>query len=369
MSIRSETDERVVAVDIVFDVVVVGAGFNGLYQLRRLRELDFNVVLIDSGSGPGGVWNINRYPGARTDSSGPVYQFSDEDLWRGWEFSELFPGHEEVRSYFEYVESKLDLKKDCRYATTLVSAEFDESSRTWALGTDSGDFLSTRILIMATGSTVRPYEPPFPRVEAFQGVVVHSARWPEGGLDYEGKKVAVVGTGASGLQLVQEIGPVAERLTVFQRTPNLSPPMQQRELTSADNVELKKNYPKMFDYIRKSYGGNDFDFDPRKAVEVTEEAREELLGKLWVAGGFRYYLGTFSDMLFDETANRYVYDFWKMKIREIVEDPVKAELLAPEEPPHAFGTKRPALHQNYYEVMNQDNVSIVSVRDNRSPSG
>lgn len=355
---KSNPDSKAIA---TYDVVVVGAGFSGIYQLWRLREHGFSVVLLEASSGLGGVWSLNRYPGARVDSEAAIYQFSDEQLWKDWDYSEMFPGHREMRRYFAYVESKLDISKDCRFNTKVVAADFDESENTWTLTANDGTTTRSRYVLFATGSTVEPYWPDFPGLDKYRGTLVHSARWPED-LDYANKRVAVIGTGASGVQIIQEIGPVAEQLTVFQRTPNLSLPMQQSQLTAADSDRLKESYPEWFANWGNTFAGFQYDFDPRKTTEVSDEEREETYEKLWQAGGFQFWLASFSDYLFDLEANRPAYEFWKRKIRAIVKDPVKKDLLAPHEPPHPFGTKRPCLHQNYYAVMNQDNVEIVSVR-------
>lgn len=363
MSTQTTTSRDSGTATATYDVVVVGAGFSGSYQLWKLRERGFSVVLLEAGSGLGGVWNLNRYPGARVDSDGVDYQFSDERLWRNWDFSERFPGHEEMREYFAYLDAELDLSKDCRFNTKVVAAEFDESEHIWTLTASDGSTTRTRYAVFATGSTVAPYKPDFAGTDDYNGTLVHTSRWPKG-LDYTGKRVAVIGTGASGVQVIQNIGPVAEQLTVFQRTPNFSLPMRQRKFTATDYAALKETFPEMF--VKRNtatFAGMSYDFDPRKAVELSSEEREEYYEWCWQEGGLRLWLAGFIDNLFDPEANRYVYEFWKNKIRACIKDPVKADLLAPNEPPHPFGTKREALHQNYYDVMNQDNVEIVPVRD------
>lgn len=346
-----------------YDVVVVGAGFSGVYLLWRLREQGFSVRLLEAGSGLGGTWFWNRYPGARVDSDGVDYQFSHERFWKNWNMSERFPGHQELRAYFAYLESQLDLCKDCRFDTKVVSADFDEAERLWTLTASDGFTTRSRYAVFATGSTVEPYTPDFPGLDDFRGQLVHTARWPDD-LECAGKRVAVIGTGSSGVQLIQTIGPVTGQLTVFQRTPNMALPMRQRKFTAADNAELKRSYQEMFARRNnETFAGFSFDFDPRKTVELSDEEREEYYEQAWEEGGLRFWLANFADVLFDEKANRHAYEFWKKKTRACITDPVKADLLAPHEPPHPFGTKREALYQNYYDVINQDNVEIVSVRD------
>lgn len=348
--------------DTLYDVIVIGAGFSGVYLLWRLREEGFSVRLLEAGSGLGGTWCWNRYPGARVDSDGVDYQFSGERFWKSWSYSERFPGHQELREYFAYLESQLDLCKDCRFDTKVVSAEFDEDARIWTLTASDGFTTRSRYALFATGSTVEPYTPDFPGLADYRGQLVHTARWPED-LDFSGKRVAVIGTGASGVQMIQSIGPEADRLTVFQRTPNMALPMRQRRYTDADHAEMKKSYPELFARRNnETFAGFSYDFDPRKAAAISAEDREAYFEWAWAEGGLRFWLANFSDVLFDEATNRHAYEFWKRKTREVITDPVKADLLAPHEPPHPFGTKREALYQNYYDVLNQDNVEIVSVR-------
>jgi cation diffusion facilitator CzcD-associated flavoprotein CzcO len=346
-----------------YDVIVVGGGFGGIYQLRHLRDRGFSVILLEASGSFGGAWSLNRYPGARVDSHAQVYQFTDEYLWKDWDFSQLYPGHEEMRSYFDYVDSKLDLSKDCRFNTKVVNATFDEDERMWTLESKDGTTFRSRFVVFATGSTTEPYVPSIPAMDAYQGELVHTARWRDD-LDMTGKRVAIVGTGASAVQVVQEAGPVVEHLTVFQRTPNISLPMQQKHLDDEAKAAIKLEMPDIAALSRETHAAIDYDFDPRSGVATAEEERNALFESLWNKGGFAFWLGNFSDYLFNEETNALTYEFWKSKIRPQITDPVKADLLAPEVAPHPFGAKRPALHQNYYDVMNQANVSIVSTKGN-----
>lgn len=357
----TDTNTPVTTASSTYDVVIVGAGFSGTYQLKKLRDLGFSTILFEKSDGLGGVWNLNRYPGARVDSDAEVYQFSDEQLWKDWEWQERFPDHNALRDYFAYVDSKWDLSKDIRFNTKVTGARFDESTNRWTIKTSDGAATTAQFLIFATGSTIEPYTPQFPGIDTYKGRLAHTTLWPED-LDYTDKRVAVIGTGASGVQVIQEIGPVAQHLTVFQRTPNLSLPMQQAVYDSAINDKAKEGYEEMFKFARTAFAGVNFDFDPRSAVEVSDEERERLYEECWQGGGFRFWMATFGDTLGNKDSNNHAYDFWKKKIRAIVTDPVKADLLAPNEAPHPFGTKRPALHQNYYEIMDRDTVELVSVR-------
>lgn len=355
-------DDGATSAGIDFDVVIVGAGFAGLHQLRRLRERDFSVVLLEASDDIGGIWNTNRYPGARVDSEGALYQFFDENLWSGWDYSQMFPDAAEVRAYFDYVDSKLDLRKDCRFNSLVTSALFNPASDTWTVGTDSGDSVTARAVVMATGTTVEPYRPDFAGMERFGGTLVHTARWTDD-IELDGKRVAVIGTGASGVQMVQAAGKVAEKLTVFQRTPNLALPMQQQDLDAEACSEIKRTVSERYAKIPTTFGGIDYQFDPRSALEVSAEEREQLYHQLWAEGGLKFWMGNFVDTMFDARANAYAYEFWKRQVRQVITDPDKVELLAPTEPPHPFGAKRPSLQEGYFEVMSQPNVEIVPVGD------
>lgn len=345
-----------------FDVVLVGAGFTGLYQLRRLRERGFSVVLLEAGDDLGGVWNANRYPGARVDSHGPIYQYTDPELSGDWDYSQMFPNAAEMRDYFHYVDARLDLRKDCRFNTRVTACRFNSESDSWVVETQPGEELTTRFLILATGTTAEPYIPKFVGADIYEGVLVHTAQWNED-IDLTDMNVAVIGTGASGIQVIQESAPIAKELTVFQRTPNLSLPMHQRDLSADERAEIKSSLAGVHAMVPKTFGAIDFDFDPRNAVDVTAKEREELYQQLWNAGGLRFWMGNFSDTMFDPEANAYAYEFWKRETRIKISDPTKIEILAPTKAPHPFGAKRPSLHQNYYEALSQDNVEIVSVAD------
>ncbi|OLT41670.1 cyclopentanone 1,2-monooxygenase [Saccharomonospora sp. CUA-673] len=350
------------------DVLVVGAGFAGLHQLDRLRTLGHSVKVYEAGSDLGGIWYWNCYPGARVDTWAPIYQFSREDLWRDWSFSELYPDWAELRRYFEYVDQKLDLRRDVALNTRVVGAEFDEERRQWlvrAKNTQTGQSSQVwaRYLVLCTGFGSKPYIPDIPGLESFTGACHHTARWPQEGIDLSGKRVGVIGTGASGVQVIQECAPEVSHLTVFQRTPVLALPMRQRQLDEDTNREMKAEYAQRFAMRGQTFAGFDFDFLDKAVFDVSEQERTATYEKLWETGGFVPWLGTFNDMFFDAEANATFYAFWRDKVRERINDPAVAEKLAPTEPPHPFGVKRPSLEQRYYEVYNQDNVELVDVRE------
>ena len=344
------------------DVVVVGAGFAGLYQLHHLRRLGLSAELIEAGSGLGGIWHWNCYPGARVDSHVPLYEFSAEEIWRDWYWQERFPDWTELRRYFDHVDAVWDVSRDVRFGTRVQGARWDEAAHAWRLITSDGDNLSARFVVLCTGFAAKPYIPAFPGLGDFRGVCHHTARWPQDGLDLTGLRVGVVGTGASGVQVIQEAAAVAERVVVFQRTPILALAMQQRRLTREEQDAAKASYPEVFRRRRATNSGFDFEGAGDSTFGVDDQERLGIYERLWQQGGFSFWAGGFSDLLLDERANRVAYDFWREKVRARVHDSATAELLAPVEPPHPFGVKRPSLEQTYYDVYNQENVRLVDLR-------
>jgi cation diffusion facilitator CzcD-associated flavoprotein CzcO len=347
----------------VLDVLVVGGGFSGLYALDQLRDRGFAVKVWDAAGDFGGIWWWNCYPGARTDSTGQVYQFSRKDLWKDFDFKELFPSFDGVREYLQYVVSKLDLRRDVTFNTFVDKARWDEESRTWTVTSTDGKTQKAKNVIVATGFGSKPLYPDIKGLDTFAGECYHTARWPQGGVDMTGKKVIVLGTGASGVQVIQEAGSVADELTIFQRTPNLALPMRQRQLTPEDNEAFRSDMPRRFKVRSRAFAGFDFDFMPIMGADLTAEELKAEYDKLWEHGGFELWLGTLGDMLGDEKVNRTFYDYWRAKVHERVKDPVKAELLAPAIPIHPFGVKRPALEQNYFDVFDRDNVHLIDHND------
>jgi cyclohexanone monooxygenase len=345
-----------------FDVVIVGAGFSGIYLLHRLRSEGFSVRLLEAQSGLGGVWQANRYPGARVDSHVPNYEFSMEACWRDWVWTERFPGRDELVRYFEHVDRALDLGRDIDLETRIETCRFG-GDRRWTITTQTGRTYKASFLMMCTGFGSKPYTPELPGLASFAGICHHTATWPEQGVDFAGRRVGIIGTGASGVQVVQEAAPLAERLVVFQRTPVTALPMQQRKLDAAAQAAAKADYPALF-VRRNSPTGNFCDIVRLDigVFDASEEKRQEVFETAWRNGGFHFWVGTFSDVLLDEAANRAAYDFWRDKTRARIDDPAVADLLAPIEPPYPFGTKRPSLEQDYYECFNRPNVELVDLR-------
>ena len=345
------------------DVLVVGAGFAGLYQLDHLRKLGFKVQIFEAGSDLGGVWYWNCYPGARVDTWGPIYQYSRDDLWRDWNYSELYPAWDEVRAYFHYVDKKLDLSRDIRFNTRVTAAEFDEDRSQWVITADNGSVSRARFFVLCTGFGSKPYIPDLDGLGSFAGECHHTGQWPQDGLDLSGKRVGVIGTGASGVQVSQEASRVAAHLTVFQRTPNMALPMQQQSLDEQAQQRLKEGFPARFEKRGHTFAGFDYDFIGKSALEVSADERRNTYEDLWAQGGFVPWLATYQDVLFDERANLTAYEFWRDKTRARIKNPAVADKLAPMNPPHPFGVKRPSLEQHYFEAFNQDNVNLVDLRE------
>lgn len=356
-------NERVPEGDTDLDALIIGAGFAGLYQLERLRSLGFKVRLYEAGGGMGGIWHWNCYPGARVDTYSAMYQYSRPELWRDWNWSELYPSWIEMRSYFDHVDTHWGLARDVQLNNRVTSAQFDERKRHWIVKDQHGTSVRARQVLLCTGFASAPYIPAFPGMERFRGAMHHTGLWPQDGLDFSGKKVGVVGTGASAIQVIQEASRQAGHTTIFQRTPMLPLPMRQRPLTPADNARMKKDYPARFARRAETFGGFDFDFRDESALAVSPQQRNAVYEDLWAQGGFPFWLGTFNDVLMNLEANRTAYDFWRDQTRSRIKKKELIEKLAPTEPPHPWGAKRPSLEQYYYEVFDQDDVALVDLRE------
>lgn len=348
--------------DLDIDCLIIGAGFGGIYLLHHLRKMGYNCKIFEAGKGLGGIWYWNCYPGARVDSQVPVYEYSIPEVWKDWTWSEAYPGWEELREYFKHVDKVLDVQKDVAFDSCVVGADFDQPSGKWTVKTEDGRVAKCRFLIIATGFAAKRHFPDWKGLDTFKGVVHHSSFWPNEGVDVKGKKVAVVGTGSTGVQIAQETAKEAASLTVFQRTPNLALPMAQRKITKEQ--QEKKGYPKFFEDRMNTFAGFQYDFLKRKTMDDTPEQREAFFEELWRNGGFEFWLATYEDMLFDDAANREAYNFWAKKTRARITDPHKRGILAPLEPIHPFGTKRPSLEQDFYEQFNKPHVNVVDLRAN-----
>ncbi|MCW2957509.1 MAG: Phenylacetone monooxygenase [Solirubrobacterales bacterium] len=344
------------------DAVVIGAGFAGLRSIHELRQLDLTLQVFEAADDVGGTWYWNRYPGARTDTESWAYCLSfDRELWEEWEFRERFTAQPDVLAYLQRVADKHDMRKDIRFSTRVTAATFDEHANRWTVRTDDGRETRCRWLISGLGWLGIAYKPPFPGVESFQGETYVTSQWPKEPVDFHGKRVAVVGTGATGIQVVQQVAHVAEHLTVFQRTPNYVMPGRNHAVSAEQQTALRSDY----ENIWKTTFDHVFAFPMKPAnllgSELSDAELERVLEAGWEAGGFRYIFETVDDMLVDQRVNDAASEFVRRKIRAIVKDPDTAALLSPTT--HPIGGKRPPLGNMYYETFNRSNVKLVSVRE------
>jgi cation diffusion facilitator CzcD-associated flavoprotein CzcO len=345
------------------DVLVVGAGFSGVTAIHRFRKLGLSVKCFEKAEDFGGVWFWNRYPGARIDSEVPLYQLNIPEVYRDWNFSQRFPGHEELRRYFAHVDKVLDLRKDVTFNAQVVDSSWDESTGRWTVKTADGHVTNCKYLFLATGLLHRKYTPDLPGLQDFKGRLIHSGDFPTN-LDCTGKKVGVIGAGASAIQIQQEVGKVAKEMTVFLRRPSYCLPMGQRTISDEEHASWKSYYPTLFASGRKSVFGLPATGVDKSALEATEEERLKLWDNLWDRGGFNLLLLGYNDLPFNPESARLLYDYWASRTRQRLTNPKKHAIMAPRNPPYHFGTKRTPLEQDYYEVLNQDNVEIVDLNLN-----
>jgi len=344
------------------EVVIIGAGLSGMYQLYRLRQLGFKVRAYEAGSDVGGTWYWNRYPGARFDSESWTYGFSfSDDLLREWEWSEHFSAQPETLRYCNFVADKFDLRRDITFNARVKSAAYDEAANEWEFVFEDGRRARSRFMITAIGPLSAPTMPVIPGVDDFKGEAYHTGLWPHQPVSFAGKRVAVIGTGATGVQTITEVAKTVGHLTVFQRTPNWCAPLRNSPIDAATQAQIKASYPEIFAKCRDSFGCFIHDADPRRALEVSAEVREAFYEKLYNEPGFGIWMGNFRDVLTDKAANDTLTEFITRKIRSRVKDQTLADKLIPAN--HGFGTRRVPLESGYYEVYNQPNVRLVDLRE------
>jgi cation diffusion facilitator CzcD-associated flavoprotein CzcO len=345
-----------------FDAVVIGAGVSGLYQLYRLRELGLRVRVFEAGTGVGGTWYWNRYPGARFDSESWTYGYSfSQELLEEWDWEEHFAAQPETERYLNYVADKFDLRRDIQFRSRVTAAHYQEATRSWDVILEDGQRYTTRMVITAIGVLSAATMPTIPGVETFQGQSCHTHDWPKEPVCFAGKRVAVIGTGATGVQTITEVAKTAGHLTVFQRTPQWCAPLHNAKISKEEMHRIRANYPEIFARCQETYGCFIHAADPRFTHEVTPEEREAFWEKLYGEPGFGIWMGNFRDILGDRKANTLISDFLARKIRQRVTDPVVAEKLIPKN--HGFGTRRVPLESGYYEVYNQPNVTLVDLTE------
>jgi cation diffusion facilitator CzcD-associated flavoprotein CzcO len=345
-----------------FDAVIIGAGVSGLYQLYKLRELGLKVRVFETGTNVGGTWYWNRYPGARFDSESYTYGYSfSQELLEEWNWAERFAPQPETERYLNYVADKFDLRPDIQFKSRVVAAHYQEETRSWDVMLEDGRHYCTRLLITAIGVLSAPTMPRIAGVETFKGQSCHTHYWPKEPVNFAGKRVAVIGTGATGVQTITEVAKTAGHLTVFQRTPQWCAPLHNGKISDGEMREIRANYPEIFARCQETYGCFIHATDPRATHEVPQEEREAFWEKLYSEPGFGIWMGNFRDILVDRKANALISDFIARKIRERVKDPVVAEKLIPKN--HGFGTRRVPLESGYFEVYNQPNVKLIDITE------
>jgi cation diffusion facilitator CzcD-associated flavoprotein CzcO len=345
-----------------YDAIIIGAGMSGLYQLYRLREQGLRVRVFEAGTGVGGTWYWNRYPGARFDSESYSYGYSfSRELLEEWDWSEHFAGQPETLRYINHVADKFELRRDIQFSSRVAAAIWEETTRSWTLTLQDGSRFCARFLITAIGPLSAPTMPRIEGTDIFQGQSFHTARWPHEPVDFAGKRVAVIGTGATGVQTIQTIAGSVGHLTVFQRTPNWCAPLHNGKIDPETQKAIKAGYPEMFKRCRETFACFIHTPDPRGTFEVSDDEREAFFEKLYSERGFGIWQGNFRDILIDRKANALISDFVARKIRQRVKNPEVAEKLIPRN--HGFGTRRLPLETFYYEVYNRDNVELVDLTE------
>lgn len=343
-----------------YDALVVGAGFGGIYQLYSLLQLGLTVKLIDKAGGPGGTWYWNRYPGAMSDSPSHLYRYSwDKEDLLSYPWSANYLEAKEVLAYLEHVVDRHNLRKHMQFNTELLSAQWNEDAHTWTIQTSDGLF-TARYFITALGILSEPNWPDMPGRDDFQGEIYHTARWPEH-YDLQNKRVAVIGNGSTGIQLITRIAPLVGSLLCFQRHPQYTIPAGRRAVSQSERDEINQNYDEIWEQAKQSISGMGVLESKTPAMSLSAEERERAFQTAWDEGNaFRFYLGTFADLVFDGAANRSACDFIKSKISQIVQDPEKRRKLIPTE----LYARRPVCDMGYYEQFNRDNVDIVDIAHN-----
>lgn len=344
------------------EVIIIGAGVCGIYLAYKMHELGFNFTVLEAGEDLGGTWFWNRYPGARFDSESYSYGYSfSKELLQEWSWSEHFSGQVETEKYLHYVVEKFDLRRHMQFQSKVESATFSEQSHYWTVRTEDGRTLTTRYLLTAIGMLSAATMPTITGIDTFFGKSFHTYNWPKEAVELAGKKVAVIGTGATGVQLISEIADKVSELTVFQRRPNWCAPLHNSPIDDITQAKIKASYDDIFARCKTTPGGFIHGPDRREYSEVSEKDRLEFWETLYNSPGFGVWLGNFRDVLMNEQANAEYTEFIADKIRTRVNDPIIAEQLIPTD--HGFGSRRVPLETKYYEAYNRENVHLVDIND------
>ena len=341
-----------------FDAIVIGGGISGMYMLYRLRELGLSTRVFESGSDVGGTWYWNRYPGARFDSESWTYGYSfSKELMQEWDWKEHFSPQPDTLEYLNYVADKFDFRRDMQFSSTVKSAHWDDATTSWTVTLEGGQQARSRFLFTAIGILSAPTLPVIPGRESFKGPAYHPGRWPHTPVDFKGKRVGVIGTGATAIQAIPEIAKEAAHLTVFQRRPNWAAPLHNAKISKSEMEGIKSRYDEIYAHCAQTPGWFIHQTDPRRALDLTPQEREAFWEKLYAEPGFGIWMGNFRDILIDEKANALISDFIAKKIRARVKDPKVADKLIPKD--HGFGSRRVPLESGYFEAYNRENVLLV----------
>jgi len=344
------------------DVLVVGAGVTGIHQLHRALEEGFTAQLVEAGAGVGGTWFWNRYPGARFDSESYTYGYLfSEELFHDWEWKEHFAGQPEIEDYLNHVVDRFDLRRHMRFGTRVTAATWDDADATWAVTTDDGSTTRARFLVTATGVLSVPYLPDVPGLDDFRGIQHHTGRWPAEPVDVAGKRVAVVGTSSSGVQVVAAVVGEVASLDVYQRSANWCTPLNNRPITREEQADLRAGFEQLREVLNTSIHGFHHPLNPKASTDDSAEERRTFFERMWNSPGFEKFTSNYVDILTNPEANAEWCGFIAGKIREIVRDPVTAEKLIPTD--HRYGEKRPPYVAGYFEAFNEPHVHLVDLRD------
>jgi cyclohexanone monooxygenase/acetone monooxygenase len=362
MTSATQTAPPATGETLELDAVILGAGVAGLYQLHQLRQQGLRVRVFDRAGDVGGTWWWNRYPGARFDSEAYIYQYLfDEDLYKDWSWSEKFPGQPEIERWMGYIADRLDLRRDIRFSTTITSAHYDEDRGRWTIRTDRGDVVDAQFFVSCAGMLSAPLEEVFPGQSDFAGRIFHTSRWPAEGVELAGKRVGVVGIGATGIQVIQTVADQVAHLTVFARTPQYVLPMKSPAYGEAEQAAYKARFAELKATIPHTFTGFEYDFEHVWA-ECTPEQRRDVLEEIYADGSLKLWLASFGEMFFSQEVNDEVSEFVREKMRARLKDPRLIDVLVPAD--YGFGTHRVPLERDYLEVYHRENVELVGVRDN-----